>query len=196
MPQTLTAVKHSLRLQRSTACLIWLLIVVKVAAVLWLELRPTLWLFWNVTKAIFSPRHWMYTLVLVSFQGPVVIAHSAVLLPLELEPLQLPSDVAKVKRTITQLALRWTPTPCLRTRQGASSNIPDSQGVKLLIKLLSMGCNLNLQHTIGRMASWRQSAKLVMLLMSCTLSALCTIWLFSYLKTHSPGKRRPCHEMT
>ena len=191
MPLTLSAVKQSLRLQRLAACTVWLLLVVKLAAVAWLELNLTLWLPWNVIKAVFSPTHWAYALLLAATQMPMVIVHSTLLLPLETEPLQLPADIAWFKRKSYQLLLKWTPTSWLRTRQGAASHTSDSEAITLLNALWQMTGSLNIQFALGRAKSLSQLMKLLLLLASCTLSAVLTMPLFSILKTRSPGDAQP-----
>lgn len=187
MSQTLAAAKRSLWLQRSGACLIWLTIICKIAAIVWLEAKSSRWCWLDMIMSVFWPSHWMSTLALVTLQAPVVVTQSALLLPVEAEPLQLPSDVAAVKRTVIQLLLRWTPTSCLRARQGASSSIPDSKGLNLLFKLWQGGPIPNLQQALGRLGSCWQGVKMSMLLVICTFSAILTSQLFSYLKTNSTG---------
>ncbi|KAL0042321.1 hypothetical protein WJX77_009031 [Trebouxia sp. C0004] len=137
--------------------------------------------------SVFRPSHWMSTLALVTLQAPVVVTQSALLLPVEAEPLQLPSDVAAVKRTVTQLLLRWTPTSCLRARQGASSSTLDSKGLNLLFKLWQGSPIPNLQQVVGRLASCWHGVKMSMLLIVCAFSAILTSLLLSYLKTNSTG---------
>jgi len=137
--------------------------------------------------SVFWPSHWMSTLALVMLQAPVVVTQSALFLPIETEPLQLPSDVAAVKRTVTQLLLRWTPTSCLRARQGASSSMPDSKGLNLLFKLWQGGPIPNLQQALGRLSTCWQGVKMSTLLVICTFSAILTSQLFSYLQTNSTG---------
>ena len=187
MSQTLAAAKRSLWLQRSGACLIWLTIICKIAAILWLETKLSRWIWLNMITSVFWPSHWMSTLALVTLQAPVVVAQSALLLPIETEPLQLPSDIAAVKYTVTQLLLRCTPTSCLRGRQGASSSIPDAKGLNLLFKLWQGGPIPNLPQTLGRLGTYWQGVKMLMLLVGCTFSAILTSQLFSYLKTNSTG---------
>ena len=187
MPLTLDAVKQSLRLQRLAACTVWLVLVVKLAAVVWLELKLTFWLPWNVIKAVFSPTHLAYALLLTASQIPIVMVHSALLLPLETDPLQLPADVAWFKRKSYQLLLKCTPTSWLRRRQGAASYPSDSEIPRLLTSLWQMTSSLNIQFVLGRAKSWAQLAKLLLFLASCTLSAVITMPLFSILKTRSPG---------
>ncbi len=187
MSQTLAAAKRSLWLQRSGACLIWLTIICKIAAILWLEANFSRWFWLDMIASVFWPSHWMSTLALVTLQAPVVVTQSALLLPIETEPLQLPSDLAAVKGTVTQLLLRWTPTSCLRARQGASSSIPDSKGLDLLFKLWQGGPIPNLQQALGRLSTCWQGVKMSMLLVICTFGAILTSQLFSYLKTNSTG---------
>ncbi len=186
MPQTLAAVKRVIWLQRSGACAIWLLIVVKLAAVLWLEMKPDPWMGLNMIKAAFSPTHWMYAVALLLLQGPVAVAHSAVLFPLETEPLQLPNDLAQLKRAMFKVSIRITPTSWLRGRQGASSNN------LLLIELWNRHHSANAQHALGRiLGSWRQTGKMVALLVTATLSAVITVHMFGYLKASSAGATTP-----
>ena len=187
MSQTLAAAKRSLWLQRTGAILIWLTIICKIAAILWLEAKFSRWCWLDMIMSVFWPSHWMSTLALVMLQAPVVVTQSALLLPVDAEPLQLPSDVAAVKRTVIQLLLRWTPTSCLRARQGASSSKPDSKGLNLLFKLWQGGPIPNLQQALGRLRSCWQSVKMSMLLITCTFSAILTSQLFSYLETNSTG---------
>ena len=192
MAHALAAVKRSVWLQRSGACLIWTLLIGKVAAVLWLETKVSLWFPWNIIKAFFRPTHWLSTLAMITLQAPVVATQSAVVLAIEKEPLQLPSDIAAVERAVTQLLLRWTPTSLLRSRQGAASSKPNSQGLKILAKIWQSSPIPNCQQAMGRVGSWWQTTKLLLLLLSCTSSAVLTLHLFSYLRTNSTGKIQPC----
>lgn len=193
MPHNLAAVKRSIWLQRLGACLIWTLLIGKVAAVLWLETNASLWFPWGIIKAFVRPTHWLSTLAMITLQAPVIAVQSALVLPIEKEPMQLPSDVVAVERAVTQLLLRWIPTCLLRSRQGAASSAPNSKGVTLWAKIWQNSPSPipNVQQAMGRVGTWWQTTELLLLLLSCTFNAVLTLHLFSYLRTNSRGDIQP-----
>lgn len=186
MPQTLLQVRRAILLQRSAACLIWLIAVVKPAACLWLEAGFTLWWPWNALKSVFSPKNWMYTFGLALLQVPVLIAHCALVAPNETRPLRLPTEVARIKRFATLLTLKWTPTSWLRALQ-LSQNSTASQrpeGVWLWDSIP----HIRFQHALGRTRGWKQVIKALLFVLALATSAILTIPLYQSVRSSHAGQ--------
>ena len=187
MPRSLLQARRSILAQRSTACLIWLVLVVKLAACLWLEAGFTLWWPWNAFKSVFSPKGWMYTIAFASVQAPVLIAHCALVAPSETHPLQLLSEVARIKRFTTLLTLKWTPTSWLRALQ-LNQNTTASQRPEGVIRLWDKIPHIHLQHVLGRIRGWKQITKALLLVLALAISAILTTPLYQSARSSHTGQ--------
>ena len=187
MPRSLPQVRRSILLQRSIACLIWLVLVVKLAACLWLEADFALWWPWNASKSMFSLKGWMYTIAFVSVQAPVLIAHCALVAPSETQPLQLPSEIARIKRFTTLLTVKWTPTSWLRALQ-LNQNTTASQKPEGVIWLWDSIPHIRLQHALGRIRGWKQITKALLLVLALAIGAILTTPLYQSVRRSHAGQ--------
>ena len=190
MPQTLDSARRSLLLQRLTACLIWTLVVVKATACLWITSGLTLRRPWNTFKALFSPQHWAYTIGLTLLQAPVILAHSALISPVETQPLQLPGSAARLKRAATLLVLKWTPTSWLRALQANQQDAVQQRPVGLLRVWESIP-HINFQHVLGRHRCWKQVIKALLFAFALVTSAVLSLPLLQSARSSRAGK--VCH---
>ena len=193
MPQSLVSVRRSVLLQRWVACLIWLVLVVKLATSLWLEAGFTLWWPWNAVKSMFSPNSWMYTLGFALIQAPVLIAHCALITPTETQPLQLPSELARIKRSTTLLTLKWTPTSWLRALQlnqaSAASQSPSG------FWLWDNVPRIRFQHVLGRTRGWKQITKALLLTLALATCAILTIPFYQFVRHSRAGQPQTMNQL-
>ena len=186
MPQTLESVKRLVLLHRSAAGLIWLVLVVKFAASVWLTLAFNIWWPWHLVRAMFSPSHWMYTIGFALLQTPVLVAHCALVTPNETQPLQLPSSVAQFKRSSTLFMLNWTPISWLRALQ-LNQNKAAFQRPEGLLKLWDSTPRLNVSHVLGRLRGWKQISKALLLLLALVASAVLSLLLYQAMQSSHTG---------
>lgn len=187
MPRSLLQVRRSILLQRSAACLIWLVLVVKLAACLWLEAGFTFWWPWNAFKSMFSPQSWLYTIGFALVQALVLIAHCALVAPIETQPLQLPSEVARIKRFTTLLTLKWTPTSWLRALQ-LNQNTTAKQRLEGVSWLWDSIPHTRFQHALGRVRGWQQITKAILFVLALAVSALLTAPLYQFVRSSHAGQ--------
>lgn len=187
MSRPLLQVRRSILLQRSAACLIWLVLVVKLAACLWLEAGFTLWWPWNALLSVFSPKSWMYTLAFTLVQAPVLIAHCALVAPSETQPLQLPNMIARIKRFTTLLFLKWTPTSWLRALQ-LNQNSTASQRPEGVIQLWDSVPHIRFQHALGRIRGWKRIIKALLLVLALASSAITSTRLYQSARSSHAGQ--------
>lgn len=186
MPQTLASVQRSVLLQRSAAGLIWLVLVVKLAASVWLTLGFTVRWPWFIVRAMFSPTHWMYSIGFALLQAPVLVAHCALVTSDETQPLQLPRNAARLKRFSVMFMLNWTPTSWLRALQ-LSQNKAASQRPDSLLRLWESTPRLNFSHALGRLRGWKRITKAVLLLLALIGSAVLSLPLYQAMRSSHTG---------
>lgn len=186
MPRSFVSLRRSVLLQRCTACLIWLVLAVKLAASLWLEASFALWWPWNAVTSLFSLKNWLYTIGLALLQAPILVAHSALVTPTETQPLQLPSGLSRIKRSSIILMLKWTPPSWLRglhlNQSSAASQSPAG------LWLWSSIPHIRFQHALGRVRGWKQITKAILLVLALTVSATLTIPFYQFVRGSSAGE--------
>ena len=187
MPRSLLQIRRSILLQQTTACLIWLVLVVKLAACLWLEANFTLWWPWNAFKSMLSPTSWMYTIGFALVQAPVLIVHCALVSPSETQPLQLPRKFARIKRFATLLILKWTPTSWLRALQLNQSSTA-SQRPEGVISLWNSIPHIHFQHALGRIRGWKQIIKALLFVLALAISAIFSTPLYQSARSSHAGQ--------
>lgn len=158
----LLALKRSVRWQRLGVLLAWLIIVVTVSAALWLDLQPTLWYPWNVTKTLFRPKHWLYSLGFFALQAPVAILYSSLVVANEPPPLSLPRDMSETLSSCKTLFVKWLPLGLVQMLyhppEEVHFNVP-----ALLQQLWHSRPRHNIQHLFSTISDWQQIVKIILL---------------------------------
>ena len=186
----LPALKRSLRLQRLSVYLMWLIIVVKASATLWLELSLTIWYPWNVIKALFRPRHWLYTLGFFALQAPVASLHSTLVIVNETPPLSLPQAISEACSSLKTLAIKWMPLGLLQALFTSPTQEVHVQVPSMLWRVWLTRPQLDIGHMFTVANSWQQVIKMVLLVATTILSGVNFIPMFDYLYSNGRGEAR------
>ena len=180
--------KRSLRLQRLSIYLMWLIIIVKLCATTWLELRLTVWYPWNVIKAVFRVRHWLYTLGFFALQAPVTMLHSTVVLVHEPPPLCLPRDISEACSSLKMFAIKWVPLGLLQVVFTSPSKEVHIEVPSMLRRAYQTRPNLDIGRMFSIADSWQQVMKMVLLIATTILSGVNFVPLFDYLYSNGQGE--------
>lgn len=186
----LPALKRSLRLQRLSVYLLWLVIVVKACATLWLELSLTIWYPWNVIKALFCARHWLYTLGFFALQAPVASLHSTLVIVNETPPLSLPRDILEACSSLKTLAIKWMPLGLLQVLFTSPTEEVHVQVPSMLWQVWQTRPQLDIGHMFTVANSWQQVIKMVLLVAATILSGINFIPMFDYLYSNGRGEAK------
>lgn len=185
----LPALKRTVRLQRLGVYLMWLIILVKLYATLWLELRLTIWYPYNVFKALFRPRHWLHTLGLIALQAPIAAVHSNLVLNNEPPPLALPRGISDACSRLQTFFVKWMPLALIQLVWTPTAQQVHIQVPSMLQHVWQTRPHFSQPHVSNTFRSWHQVMKVLLLVAAITFSGVNFIPLFDYL--HSDGRGEP-----
>lgn len=184
----LPALRRSVRAQRIAVCLFWLLITVKFAAALWLELSLSLWYPWNVFKALFSLTHWAYTLGFFILSAPVALTLSLAMHAHEPAPVSLPNDVAELSSTSKILAVKWLPLSLLQTLFWSRAEDAKFDVPKIVLQVWKTRPSVDVYFLLSILSSWRQFLRLALLAGLTTVSGTQFVPYFDWVFSNGQGQ--------
>ena len=184
----LPASKRTVRLQRLGVYLMWLIILVKLYATLWLELRLTIWYPWNVFKALFQPRHWLHTLGFIALQAPIAVLHSTLVLTNEPPPLALPRGISEACSRLQTIFVKRMPLSLIQLFWTPAAQQVHIQVPSILQRVWHTRPHFSQPHVSNTFSSWQQAMKVLLLVAAITFSGINFIPLFDYLYSDGRGE--------